>query len=64
MKVRTIKSAVDEIRSHDSNTAITEWAIRKAITEGKLPYKLSGNKYLVTIEAVESFFGGFSYENI
>jgi hypothetical protein len=54
--MRTIKSAYTEIKQIDPNTAITEWAIRKAVTEGYVPSHMVGNKYLFSIERLLQYF--------
>ena len=63
IKVRTIKAAYEEIKAMDPGTAITEWAIRTAVTGGYIPSRMVGNKYVVNLKSVFDYFGmGNSHE--
>ena len=57
-KFRTIQGAYEEIRKEDPDTAITLRAIRRAVTEGDVPSKRVGNKYVVGMSKLYAFFGG------
>ena len=62
-RIRTIKSAYEEIKALDSNTAITEWAIRAAVSGGAIPSRMVGTKYVVNLDTVIDYFGmGDSHE--
>ena len=52
---RTIKEAAAHYRSADPNTALTEYAIRTLVRTGRVPCARVGKKYLVTIEALETY---------
>ena len=56
MRIRTIRTAVEEIKAEDPGTAITEYAIRSAIWEGKIKAKKVGVKNLVDIDEVKRYF--------
>ena len=57
-RIRTLKGAVAYFRERDSETVITEYMIRRAVNEGRIPHAKSGNKFLVSIDAVERYFSG------
>lgn len=57
-RIRTITKCAEEIKSVDPQTAINPHVIRVAIREGKIPYKKSGKKFLITIEDVLHYFCG------
>lgn len=56
LKFRTMATAYEEILEMDPNTAITKWAIRRAVTEGHVPSRRVGNKYLVNLETLLDYF--------
>ena len=57
-KLRTMKTAYEEIIKIDPGTAITEWAIRKAVTEGYIPSRRVGNKYVFNLDTLLDYFEG------
>lgn len=57
-KLRTMKTAYEEIKKMDPGTAITEWAIRKAVTEGYVPSRRVGNKYVFNLDSLIDYFEG------
>ena len=57
-KLRTMKTAYEEIIKMDPGTAITEWAIRKAVTEGYIPSRRVGNKYVFNLDTLLDYFEG------
>lgn len=61
-KFRTIQGAYEEIINEDPNTAITLRAIRRAVTEGYVPSKRVGNKYVVGMSKIYAYFGGDEVE--
>lgn len=58
MKMRTIAGAADHFRQLDEGTAITAYAIRRAILSGAVPHTRAGAKYLVAVENLEEYFAG------
>ncbi|MCL2146360.1 MAG: hypothetical protein FWH52_01010 [Synergistaceae bacterium] len=58
MRLRTISTAMDEIRKIDPGTALTQNALRKAVIEGRIPHKLNGNRILVDVDTALAFFYG------
>ena len=54
-RLRTIDKAVDELRKSDPDCALTVWALRQLVKEGKVPVLRVGNKQLVSMESVELF---------
>jgi len=61
-KFRTIQGAYQEIIRDDPDTAITLRAIRRAVTEGYVPSKRVGNKYVVAMSKLYAYFGGDEVE--
>lgn len=61
-RVRTLKGAVEHFRAQDPETVITEYALRRAIHEGKIPHAKSGHKFLVSLDAIERYFAGRTLE--
>jgi len=57
-EIRTIDGCYAEIKSDDPNTAITRRAIRRAVSEGDIPSRRIGTKYLVDKNEVLSYFTG------
>lgn len=57
-RMRTIKEAADYLKSIDSNTALTETALRRLVSTGQIPSVRIGIKYLVSLEVLESFLLG------
>ena len=57
-RIRTIRTAMEEIKKEDPGTAITEYAIRCAIWDGKLKVKKVGVKNLVDVEELKKYFAG------
>ena len=57
-RLRTMKTAYEEIKKMDPGTAITEWAIRRAVTEGYIPSRRVGNKYVFDLDSLIDYFEG------
>ena len=51
-----ISEAYAEIKEADPNTAITMTAFRRLVLDGRIPSIMIGNKRVVSMESVESFF--------
>lgn len=58
VRTRTIKEAAAYFRETDPATSLTETAIRTLLRTGAVPSIRIGKKYLVTIEALESYLTG------
>lgn len=52
---RTIREAAAYFRERDPQTSLTETAIRTLLRTGTVPSVRVGKKYLVTVEALESY---------
>ena len=57
-RMRTIKQAINELKTQDSETAFTESALRRAISSGDIPHLRAGNKILVNLDTVEKYLSG------
>ncbi len=55
---RTIKEAATWFKAQDPDTALTETAIRRLVRTGEVPSVRVGRKYLVNLEALESYLAG------
>ena len=56
LRIRTMETAYKEIKEMDPGTAITKWAIRKAVTEGIVPSRRVGSKYVFNLDALLDYF--------
>ena len=54
-KLRTIDKVIEELRQADPDTALTGWALRNLVKEGKIPVLRVGSKQLLSLEAVERY---------
>ena len=52
---RTIREAAAWFKAQDPGTALTETAIRRLVRTGEVPSIRIGRKYLVSLEALESY---------
>jgi len=57
-RIRTIRTALDEIKRTDPETALTETAVRRLVLSKKLPSTRAGNKYLIDLDALEQHLRG------
>lgn len=55
---RTIREAAAWFKAQDPDTALTETAIRRLVRSGEVPSVRVGRKYLVNLEALESYLAG------
>ena len=58
LHTRTIREAAAWFKDQDSQTCLTETAIRTLVRSGRVPCVRVGKKYLVTIEALENYLSG------
>ncbi len=58
VRTRTIKEAAAYFREEDPQTSLTETAIRTLLRSGAVPSVRVGKKYLVSLEALESYLTG------
>ena len=63
-KLRTIQSAVAEIKSIDPSTAITEHFIRQLCITGRIPTIMAGKKYLLDLNDLEKYFYSESHKGV
>ena len=55
---RTIREAAVWFKSQDPGTALTQTAIRRLVVTGAVPSIRLGRKYLINLEALESYLTG------
>lgn len=58
IRTRTIREAAAYFQESDPQTCLTETAIRTLLRTGAVPSARVGRKYLVTIEALETYLEG------
>lgn len=58
VRTRTIREAAVYFQESDPQTCLTETAIRTLLRTGAVPSARVGRKYLVTIEALETYLEG------
>lgn len=51
-KIRTLSSAIKELKEIDPNCSLTLTALRRKIRNNELPYAKVGNKYLVDLDVI------------
>lgn len=51
-KIRTLSSAINELKKIDPNCSLTLTALRRKIRNNELPYAKVGNKYLVDLDII------------
>lgn len=58
MQARTIDQLADYLKAADPETTLTKTALRRLVTTGVIPSVRVGQKFLVTVEAVDAFLAG------
>lgn len=58
MRMRTIDQCAAYMKEKDPETALTKTAIRRLVVTGALPSVMIGSKYLVSLEALETYLAG------
>ena len=62
MRVRTIEQLYADVKRLDPDTALTKTALRRLVLSGDIPSRRAGQKYLVTMEALEAYMNGGQVE--
>lgn len=57
-KIRTIEKAFDEIKRLDPETCITKHFIKNLIINGDIPYRKTGNRFLIDVDDVMIYMKG------
>lgn len=57
-KIRTIEKAFDEIKRLDPDTCITKHFIKNLIINGDIPYRKTGNRFLIDVDDVMIYMKG------
>lgn len=58
LQIRTIDEAFADILAEDPKTSLTRSGFRKLIVSGEIPSIRRGNRWLVDMAVVESYFKG------
>ena len=59
-KYKSVQQCMANIKSLDSETAISEWFIRSLCKDNLIQYFASGNKLLINFDYLLEFLGGGS----
>lgn len=54
-RLRAARAIAEHYKTHDPDSMVTEFMIRRLMDEGKLPVIMNGTKKLTSIEAVEAY---------
>ena len=57
-QLKTIKGCLEELKTLDNNTAVSEWFIRQLCTNGQVDCRMTGNKVLVNFNSLIKYLGG------
>lgn len=57
-RIRTIPTAVKEIKASDPNTSITEYFVRQLVVDGVIPSVKAGTKFLIDLDVLQDYLGG------
>ena len=57
-QMRTLSSAIAEIKEQDPGSCITLWHLRQMVLSGELPSHKVGRKYLICMQTLEAILGG------
>ena len=57
-RIRSISDARKLLAEEDKDTAVTEYFIRKLVTEGMIPSFKTGNKHLVDVDVLHDYLYG------
>ena len=57
-RIRSIGDAHMLLVKEDPDTAVTEYFIRKLVTEGNIPSFKTGNKYLLDVDVLQAYLYG------
>ena len=60
-RMRTVRQVIQELKSMDSGTALTEHALRKLIFERVIPVVSVGNKKLINLDLLLEKLAGKTY---
>ena len=63
-RIRTIKQAIELIKSQDPDTAISEFHLRQLVIQKKLICHKAGSKYLIDMDKLEAVLSGDEYPSI
>lgn len=56
IRMRTIEETANYFKQIDPDTAITKNCLRSLVKDNEIPSAMIGTKYLLSLEAVESYF--------
>lgn len=60
-RMRTVRQVMQELKSLDSGTALTEHALRRMVANNDIPCVLVGNKKLINLDLLLEKLAGKTY---
>lgn len=60
-RMRTVRQVIQELKSLDSGTALTEHALRQMVANNDIPCVLVGNKKLINLDLLLEKLAGKTY---
>ena len=58
MRMRSVKETARILKEQDPNTELTEYTLRKLISEGTLPVIRTGTKFLINVDLLLDLCNG------
>ena len=62
MRMRTLPEAIKVIHEEDQESAITLWALRRMVKQGKIPFVEMGTKRLIDVDRLPEYLAGHTAE--
>ena len=62
MRMRTLPEAIKVIREEDPESALTLWALRRMVKQGKIPFVEMGTKRLIDVDRLPEYLAGHTAE--
>ena len=53
MRMRTIEQAYQHLMEHDPGNALSRYALRRMVVEGRIPSVIVGTRYLIDLDRLE-----------
>lgn len=63
-RMRTISATIEHLKNLDPDTAVTEFWLRGLLASGAVPYHKAGKKFLVNLDALETYLANPPVTNI
>lgn len=57
MRMRSVRETARILKENDPETELTEYTLRKMISEGTIPVVRTGTKFLINVDLLLNMFG-------